>query len=261
MDLDTLLKLPGIQAAIVCFCLICLVIIICCCLYKLTSVKRTRSSYRARNTTHRKKSQVKIIPSNNNKNNNSNNNNNSLSSSSSNDNKSNKNNNNKKKPVLKKKLSFSKQLSVSDRNLQRIKHEYESNGARFDKKQDLIKNESFLKTQHKIKQRQERRKKNITKTKLLPVITTKSATKNGKIANENNIIDNKNFKSNKDENDNHRRASNVMHGITSDFRHDTSDYQHEAELIKNKQLEHTKKRLEQRRNSSTIHTTVAIDSV
>ena len=154
MDLDTLLKLPGIQAAIVCFCLLCLVIIICCCLYKLTSVKRTRSSYRARNTNHRKKSQVKIIPSNNNKNNNSNNNNNSLSSSSSNDNKSNKNNNNKKKPVLKKKLSFNKQLSVSDRNLQRIKHEYESNGARFDKKQDLIKNESFLKTQHKIKSTQ-----------------------------------------------------------------------------------------------------------
>ena len=61
MDLDTLLKLPGIQAAIVCFCLLCLVIIICCCLYKLTSVKRTRSSYRARNTNHRKKSQVKII--------------------------------------------------------------------------------------------------------------------------------------------------------------------------------------------------------
>ena len=253
MDLDTLLKLPGIQAAIVCFCLLCLVIIICCCLYKLTSVKRTRSSYRARNTNHRKKSQVKIIPSNNNnKNNNSNNNNNSLSSQSSNDNKSNKNNNNKKKPVLKKKLSFSKQLSVSDRNLQRIKHEYESNGARFDKKQDLIKNESFLKTQHKIKQRQERRKKDITQTKLLPVTTTKSTTMNGKIANENNIIDNKNFK---------RRASNVMHGITSDFRHDTSDYQHEAELIKNKQLEHTKKRLKQRRNSSTIHTTVAIDSV
>ena len=145
-------------------------------------------------------------------------------------------------------------------NLQRIKHEYESNGARFDKKQDLIKNESFLKTQHKIKQRQERRKKNITQTKLLPVTTTKSTTQNGEIANENDIIDNKNFKS-KDENDNHRRASNVMHGITSDFRHDTSDYQHEAELIKNKQLEHTKKRLEQRRNSSTIHTTVAIDSV
>ena len=122
MDLDRLLLLPGFQAAVVSFCLLCLVLLLFYCLFRFTAVSRHRGAY---TSMKRRKpySGVKILP--------------------------------KdvipqtmvpsaggKRPVLKKNFSVTKQLSVSDRNVKRIKHEYESNGIRFDKKQNFLKSQA-----------------------------------------------------------------------------------------------------------------------
>ena len=243
MELDTLLNLPGVQAAIICFCILCVVLICCCCLYKFTSVKRYQMLYKTRSRKRRPRL-AKIVPSNTNTTGNDTTRESMSSSTSSNNSKA--SNNMKKKPVLKKKLSFSKQLSVSDRNLKRIKHEYESNGARFDRKTNLIKTESLLKAKQKKQLRQQRRKDR-AKTKLLPISNSLE---------KNNVDSNKirsNFVSNQPNDTKDRRGSTIVHGITNEFRCDAADYNHEIEMIKNKQAENTTKKLQERRlNSNRI---------
>jgi hypothetical protein len=245
MELDTLLNLPGVQAAIICFCILCLVLIFCCCLYKFTSVKRTRKSYKTWSR-KRRPHLAKIVPSNTNTTGNDTTRGSMSSPTPSNNSKS--SNYMKKKKVLRKKLSFSKQLSVSDRNLKRIKHEYASNGARFDRKSNLIKTESLLKAKQK-KQLRQLRRKDREKAKLLPISNSL----------ENNNVDSSNTHSNfvpKQLNDiKDRRGSTIAHGITNEFRCDTADYNHEIEMIKNKQAENTTKKLQERRlNSDSIGT-------
>ena len=102
MNLDQLLALPGFQAAVASFCLLCGVLLLCYSLFKYTAVSRTRGNKRKLAY-----SGVKVLPR--------------LPDS--------------KRPVPKKNFSVTKQLSVSNRNVKRIKHEYESNGIRFKKKQ------------------------------------------------------------------------------------------------------------------------------
>ena len=202
MDLDRLLALPGFQAAVVSFCLLCSVLLLCYCLFKYTAVSRTRgfSTSKKRKNAY---SGVKVLPR--------------LPDS--------------KRPVPKKNFSVTKQLSVSNRNVKRIKHEYESNGIRFNKKQNFLKSQATNKAQEKRTRVREKRK-SMSKSKLLPVSNQAGAQDKEKQTVGPSAKEHSNF---------------AHHSIKRDFSYEQNKLNHEVSMIKDKQLENLAIKLENRR--------------
>ena len=130
---------------------------------------------------------------------------------------------------------MTKQLSVSDRNVKRIKHEYESNGIRFDKKQSFLKSQAITKAQEKrIYIRQKR--KIMSKSKLLPVSSQPDAQ-----TKEKQTVDRST-----------KGHSNFVHNIKRDFSYEQNKLSHEVSMIKSKQLENLSKKLENRRAQGKV---------
>ena len=113
------------------------------------------------------------------------------------------------------------QMSMSHRNLERIRNEYISDQTR---KKDM---------EADIKERQKRKALNARRRKKMEAQLLKNKRKSTKI----DIVI-----------DNNGEEESVINDVHNEFRQNTKRRQQEAELIKNKQLEHTKKKIKQRKN-------------
>eukprot|EP00944_MAST-04C_sp_MAST-4C-sp1_P016199 g16199.t1 len=140
-----------------------------------------------------------------------------------------------KRPVLKKTFSVTKQLSVSDRNVKRIKHEYESNGIRFKKKQKFLKSQATNKAKEK-RTRMRQKRKSMSKTKLLPA----------------SIQEDAQHKEKQTMGPSAKEHSNFVHSIKRDFSYERNKLNHEVSMIKSKQLENLANKLENRRAQGKV---------